>query len=384
MKITVKPARGLQAFAILVGLGSPVAAQSLICVRPAPQAAGCKLKLSSAKPKELLAFRLFKDTSRTRPDSGAVVLFNLVSGSGTITASAVTNAAGLVVAEYAGEDITTEVVITARRMDAAIAQAEVRLTPADRPLRSDWTLGNIVGDHQAWYAERQLKEPIEAPIVGPTEAQCDSVAVRFKANTELSAIAPDTARAKWVNQRCIASARFRLGKEVGEQFARVELIGSSAAPRTISARARLAPRFMVGALATASPAKDDILKDTVTIDSMPAHWRSSPLLGVDWAPVLTWPNLRTVFAINPLDARHEWFAGLSALQLGSAQREGVGFDLQGGVTIRRPNIIKDRAACAANVKTCQAERQWRFGAGFVFAVDAITLLGDFKGFFPLK
>ena len=377
----VTPVRWLQASAFFVCLALPASAQTLTCVRPA----GCKLKLSSAKPKELLAFRL----SGAARDSGAVVSFNVAAGSGTITASGVTNGAGLVVAEYSSEqEISTEVTITARHLDGTrvIAQAEVKLAPPDKPLRSDWKMGDIKGDNQVWYAERQLKEPIEVPIVGPSEMQCDSVSVRFKAHTELSAIAPDTARAKWNGMSCVASARFRLGKEVGMQFARVELIGSSAAPRTISARARLAPRFMVGALVTFS-GEYDVLQDSVTVDSLDSPVRSSPMLGVDWAPVLTKSNLRMVLGLNPLDARHEFFLGVSALQLGESQREGVGFDLQTGLTFRHPRVVDDRAACAAGIKAktgCQAERKWKPGVGVMLSVDAISLLGEFKGLFPVK
>jgi hypothetical protein len=388
-------------------------AQTVECIRPSQPSVACALAPTGLQP---LVIRVLDGLKA--PLVGIPVTVTAIPG-GAVVGRAITDALGLASVSYAGNPATAGVTISAA---VTVGGQPFQATTVVVKAR---TIDSIANVHQAWYVERQLPGAIQVHLSPDTEAECLASTVRFRALTDGSIAAPDTARGFWETQaksgrwwefkrkplppHCVASGRWRLGKENGEQFMRVDLLGGASLFRTVSTRARALPRVMGGlslnvfgvpqnsrlsvdstivkvtrTFAGGQTVSDSVVKN-YEIDSATAH-RFSPILGVDWSPWLPWGRVRMIVGTNPTNAANEWVFGVSALQfLFGPQRESVGYDVQLVSDWRRRDVISNLDTCRGTLPTCTTRKTKLnlSGVALLFTVDGTYLIKDLITAFPL-
>lgn len=260
-----------------------------------------------------------------------------------------------------------------------------------------------------WFVDRQLRHWTTAYISGADSATCSNKSVKFKVEGE-GLVSPDTAMAEWLGGKCVAQARWKLGKDVGVNVLRYELIGSDAKPRTVIANGRALPRLMTGLYGgfrkvprsykrdvqtssqTITVTKGDttiqsqLQANSFSIDSAPGAG-GGVFVGADFPIALAWPRVRASLGMNLTNPGKEVVAGLAILQLAGFHRESIGWDLHLISIWRRRTEISNLNACLTDkTVTCAKESRTRFehhGYGLMAAFDGSSLLDKLMSAFPL-
>lgn len=402
--------------AIVGALGAPVVAYpaqaqgasqpAIQCVHPVERADRCVAQLASTNANETIVVRVVRADGT--PAAGVPVTIRPTNGA--VVQQVHSDASGRALFSFVASPVTVEreLEVLATVDGFAVARPVVFQAPP-KSAPSTWSLGpDLHNDNLAWYVERQIPGRIAVTVVGPNATDCENAIVRFRNQTEGGGSAPDSARGQWIGGQCVAAARWRLGKEVGQHFLRAELPGSSAPPRLFRAIAHALPRVVAGvafsrvqrydAVKSGTPRTFRVTRNTPTgefaFDSVvqsseldrTGRYKFAPIIGVDWAPWLPIERLRVVVGTSPLNARNEWVTGVSILQAATGvQREAVGLDLQLVVHWLRPEVVRNVEACRREVDPdCRTRRTdlQAAGVGFLLSVDSSSLLKDIVAAFP--
>lgn len=429
MHVSVRAVLPLAAAAICVA--SPAAgAQSLECIRPQPADGQCVVVVATPEAKVTVSLQVADRGGK--PPAPVDVTFSAPAG-GMVTASQRSDAAGVVVATWEGRVDAPVTIVASATVDGMAIKRNIVIKPP--PPKSAYTLtplhfpdlkSTLRPDY--WYAERQIGEPYGVVVENVAADSCAQVLVLFR-QTSSGAVTPDSVYARWVardqyadatildrimrrstsdkTKACIAVARWKLGKEVGEHHLRVGLPGEPSKTVEFRARARALPRLIAGLAFTNVGGYDrttsldstfkvtrttptgevvfDSVKKVQTFAPFAGQWEFNPVVGVDWPIKTSWSNVRTSVSASIKSGRTDWFAGLSILQLlqGYVQ-EGVGMDLQGVLHVSKRDIVVNGSACATQVATCVSEsRTGVVGYGVILTVDT-SLLSVITSAFGVK
>jgi hypothetical protein len=383
----------------------------LECVRPARTGGVCRVEVLQGPVRETIVVRV-RDRAGNAV-GGHPVEFD---GFGQLGPNPTTDANGVASAEFSAAGITAPVTLTVR---TTVGGQRITDSIVVAPMRTPPSAARILGGNTsvpAWYVERQLARPIVVPLDPTDPLACAATRVRFRALTEGSGAAPDTAAGQWVSTeirgvpygRCVASARWRLGKEAGEHVLQAEVVGAPAQRVQFAATARALPRLMAG-IAVSVAERYHRVKDSSRVvrltrtepplqqqyDSAVAIRRAErserlpvfPVLGIDFAPYLPWKRFRLLGGVNPLDARDQAVLGASLLQGAfGGSRESVPIDFHLFMHLQRRTEAVDAATCVSVVAAACPTRERSIrpvGVGVMVAVDGLSLLGNLLAAFPL-
>ena len=413
--------------AVLLAMAAPSAAQlpKIQCEAPARGEGACVSQLGRSPAEQIVTVKVIASDGATPVPS---VRVRFTASMGWITDSVTTNAAGDATALWYGPSDSGAVRILAV---AQIGGAEIRRgillrMPKEEP-RSAFRLKAVHGErtvsdtsrnrYDYWYVEQQLSKPVMVEIIGASErSQCESALVIFR-QTSGGGQTPDSAYGTLLDRSpytrggtgsmCIARARWKLGKEVGEHHLRATLAGESVKSVEFTAKARARPRLVAGLAFTTVSGFDQLsqsdrkftVKRTtstgeISFDSVAKVPSLSnvnrqavftPTLGVDWPLKTSWPNVRVSMSASIKNADQDWFAGFSILQaVQGLVHESVGIDLQAVVQLSRRRVVTNARTCAADLATCVNERQTLpVGGGIMLTFDT-GLLSLLKDAFGLK
>ncbi|HEY4132415.1 MAG TPA: hypothetical protein VGM50_17525 [Gemmatimonadaceae bacterium] len=400
--------------AALSGFAStPAMAQSLECVRPAMSRGICALRLDSPNATETIVLRVVDALGKPITDAEVVLEFH--RGAVTPTGVVRTNAAGLAAFVWSDNDIREAIDLQARAIVGEVAFARA-ITLQAPPLRAPtaMSLGRLTNNDRVWYVERQIPWGPGVEILNNGQSkmadrECTSTFVMFKQFND-GGSAPDSVPGAWnkSDSTCAATARWRLGKEVGEQYLRAELSGEPAKQVRFSAVARALPHLSLGlalsagrsvwtkhidrkTISVSQTVGSEALRFDRVVDSVSAKKKSAgqfaPVLGIDWAPWLPATRLRVSLGPSIVNAQNEWYLGASILQWLQPQgmhREAVGIDVQGVVQFSRRQIVRNPDACNAGRALCDVDnnRLRPTGVGVMVELDGTTLLSQLIAAFP--
>ena len=334
----------------------------------------------------------------TRPD-GHIVRVETANGTTIRTLS--TDAYGEVRIPWQGvvgmtaTEVRVEVDVDARTAARVVIVRAAPPTTAFGLLMVDRT----AGDGQAWFQERQLRNPIRVRITDvPDESKCKIAAVLFQAKVG-GATTPDTAYGLWdvAAKQCFATTRWRLGKDVGEQHLRAALAGESAKQIVFTAKSRALPRLVGGLAMVFTSAYDTLTSKTRTVrverptpggniayDSAittvgVGHASSgatySPILAIDHPLWPNWDHVRWVGGVSATRPKDDYFFGFSLLQpIFGVNQEGIGIDLQFIAQVSRRRVLADPPGCEQIQACATKSRTGVVGAGVSLTIDTGGLL----------
>jgi len=222
------------------------------------------------------------------------------------------------------------------------------------------------GDGQAWFAGRQLPDPIQValPFAADPE-ECSRVRVVFRASEDGSP-SPDTTSGAWSESGCMAQAYWSLSNRVGKQHLRVSLVGEPERQVEYEATGRQGARVFFGIAYT--PSQDSYTElgfrsdtavvqsgDTTRFVASDSTWVRTvesragvfPVLGVDF-PV--WPSLERLRLSAAMSVREDrlfffGFSGMQAFVFGPSA-EASAIDLHVGLQLSRRDVGLQGEACS--------------------------------------
>jgi hypothetical protein len=381
----------------------PAAAQRLVCVQPAEPAeptrvgSPCTVTLRGSPAWEIFVLR-FEDVAG-RPVPRASVTVEPADAGIRVEPQTLDN--GELRIEWhsgSGTGVSPRILEVTAQQGNQRAQRRIEVRPP--PVRTELTL-LAVPDQPAnrgyWYEGHQLRDPVTVQLQNASPADCERTRVAFRAVG--GSVTPDTTHGLWIGGSCLARSHWRLGRGVGIQHLRAQLVEEPRKSVEFHARARALPRVMAGlALAYADGfdrlevttttlritqqveglgtiARDSVVrKDSLVVQ--PSSWEVTPILGVDFPLVSCLPRIRTFVGASITDPRENWFVGLSALQpFYRLSHEAISFDLQAVVQVSRREVVADVPACRQDPALCATERRTRpVGGGLMLSVDSGALL----------
>ena len=349
-----------------------------------------------------LVGKLPSNTSR----SGIKVIFTSVAGGQTD--SATTDSSGVArvlwrAAGVSGADTIRVAAVVGRALVTQAIEIGIGKATFSLPRTGDarW-YDQLWAPEPQWYVSRQLKTPLKATLVIPAGQRCERNGVVFHAMGDGAMAWPDTAWGEIDRTgNCVAIGRVKLGPTVGRYAVRVTLVGDKRQYADYRATARGLPWVGLGIaftsnsefltlsreksalkitrkLAGAAPGEsvevsyDSTRVSAAAVDSVKHQWAFTPVIGVNFAPVLRLRWLRTFVGADTRNPTGNWYLGASLLQMTSGfEQEDVGVDLHLVGQISRRAILPDNAGCEMAAKTCLTENHTRFvGWGAILAVNA--------------
>jgi hypothetical protein len=111
------------------------------------------------------------------------------------------------------------------------------------------------------------------------------------------------------------------------------------------------------------------------VDSVKQQWAFTPVVGVNFSPVLRLRWLRAFVGADTRNPTSNWYVGASVLQITSGfEQEDVGVDLHVVGQLSRRAILPETARCEPGSTTCVTENHTRFvGWGAILAVSASSV-----------
>ncbi|MFL5382297.1 MAG: hypothetical protein ACJ8GN_07260 [Longimicrobiaceae bacterium] len=403
---TMRPLSILIAAGAIALTATTARAQKITCT----QAQNCNLNVSSETAPQYLTVHVSGSNGVGLRD--VPVTFVVKKGSGGVTPEARTDVDGYATTQWtpaAAGAYPAEIQVSATAGGRVINQtlqitytapvASVALYPATHS-----------GDHQWWYEENQLRNPLRVEIRGPmTAAECQAAKVIFRSVGGGTA-APDTVNGTWEGrsgEQCVAESWWRLPKGVGTSAVRASMTNGSNV--SFLAHGRRLPRIMAGVAGDMShsftQAKtstrtiqvsrvDPVQNTTITydstittaprVDTTHAKFTFTPTIGVDFPlnPRLQWARGSILTTLrNP---EKNLFVGLSLWQIlrGVAQ-EGVGFDVHAMVHLQRVETLRDPVECRDAGK-CGTDTVNRYSLGIVGIASASEVLSNLTAVFGIK
>lgn len=294
-----------------------------------------------------------------------------------------------------------------------IALIPLVLALAIRPSSvSGQTLVAVDGDNQAHFAGWLLRAPLKVEVQGASRPTCSSRRVTFASIASGSDYA-STVSAEWVNGECIASTRWRLAEEVGEQLVNVSIKGADSAHTQFTVRARRSARVIFGVALIPSWGSDystvqvdtiswktgtagdatDPQRDTTQVVIQPREvevgFEAEPMVGVDvplYAVSNSWTHhVRLSTAVSIDGPADRIFVGFSVIQaFVGLPMEGSAIDLHiGWMTTRRTDkrasqvCLPDGSICRPSIKQTRHRRNdW---VALFGTIDASSLLSGVLG-----
>jgi hypothetical protein len=384
--------RTLATITVLAILGAPALhAQAIVCVSGSGGSERAPCVIERGGKEELIIVRILD--SDNKPLREAKVTFQY--GRGVTDNSAMSDVNGLAVLHWTPwQDIgnASDTVRVTATYGTKSANQLIVLRP---PTPVNTLALSSSAPVQAWYAGHQLPEETLVAIPMATAAQCTSLSVLFKPMGATAEVAPDTARAEFDLNQCVARTRWKLAPNGGVQVLRAGVIGSTAPPIIVRAKARKEPWLAAGLALTydtgfngvdsikaeAATATAPATAATTKGNHSDAHIGFAPTIGVN-TPLLTrWAPLRVSASADVQHVKTDWYVGFSIPQLyDGLWHEDMGVDLQLVAHIGKRAVVEDSTTCAT---TCKTEDHTRVvGVALNVQLNATVLWTALATLFP--
>jgi hypothetical protein len=242
------------------------------------------------------------------------------------------------------------------------------------------------------------------------EAACRNSVVRFSPRGNAGSVSVDSVYGIPDAGACAYATDWRLGGDVGRQVLQVR--NGSAPPLQLQATARRKSTVRVGLAGVYRRGNISNIVNTraserikvrrpleggivLEYDSVPRA--DTVISSVEWEPEAIpfilldtplrpgWERVRLAVGASALNVRRDFFVGLSVGQARwGVQPEDVGFDVQFGFVLSRPERLENPTLCQRDLKadavsrqtSCKTTNNMRWdGVGLTFSTDAQALLG---------